>query len=517
MDEKERYMKKIACLVVVCFCMWVPNIAMAADVPVSDATSGCIECHSTVHPGIVESWQKSRHAQVTSQTAMAVKGLARKVSSKQVPENLLTVAVGCAECHTQRSKAHADTFEHNGHDVHVVVSPQDCATCHAQEANQYSKNIMAHAFNNLAANPVYQLLQNSILGTTEPADEKKVSITIKPPNDATKAEACYYCHGTKLSVKGYETRDTEVAGELEFPIIEGWPNQGVGRINLDGTRGSCSACHTRHTFSMEMARKPHTCKECHTGPDVPAFKVYSASKHGNIFSSMGASWNFDAVPWTVGKDFTAPTCATCHVSLLINTDGEVVAERTHQMNSRIPWRIFGLIYAHPHPKEPDTTKIRNKDGQPLPTSFDGEFASKYLVTDKEMNVRKENMQAVCLSCHATTWVNGQWDRFENTIRETNAKTLSTTKIMDEIWRLNLADFKWNDKGPEGNPFDEAIERKWSNTWLIYGNHIRFASAMGCGGDYGVFAQGRYDLSKTFMEMSDWLKSRKQMYTEKVQP
>jgi len=517
MDEKERHMKKIACLVVVCFCMWVPNIAMAADVPVSDATSGCIECHSTVHPGIVESWQKSRHAQVTSQTAMAVKGLARKVSSKQVPENLLTVAVGCAECHTQRSKAHADTFEHNGHDVHVVVSPQDCATCHAQEANQYSKNIMAHAFNNLAANPVYQLLQNSILGTTEPADEKKGSITIKPPNDATKAEACYYCHGTKLSVKGYETRDTEVAGELEFPIIEGWPNQGVGRINLDGTRGSCSACHTRHTFSMEMARKPHTCKECHTGPDVPAFKVYSASKHGNIFSSMGASWNFDAVPWTVGKDFTAPTCATCHVSLLINTDGEVVAERTHQMNSRIPWRIFGLIYAHPHPKEPDTTKIRNKDGQPLPTSFDGEFASKYLVTDKEMNVRKENMQAVCLSCHATTWVNGQWDRFENTIRETNAKTLSTTKIMDEIWRLNLADFKWNDKGPLGNPFDEAIERKWSNTWLIYGNHIRFASAMGCGGDYGVFAQGRYDLSKTFMEMSDWLKSRKQMYTEKVQP
>jgi hypothetical protein len=32
--------------------------------------------------------------------------------------------------------------------------------------------------------------------------------------------------------------------------------------------------------------------------------------------------------------------------------------------------------------------------------------------------------------------------------------------------------------------------------------------MGCGGDYGVFAEGRYDLSKTFMEMSDWLELRK---------
>jgi hypothetical protein len=510
-------MKKIACLFVIGLLLWIPNIVMAAAAPVSDATSACLECHTTVHPGIVESWRNSRHAKVTVQTAMAVTGLASKVSNKQVPENLLTKVVGCAECHTQRPKAHADTFEHNGYDVHVVVSPQDCAACHIQEADQYSKNIMAHAFNNLAANPVYQLLQNSILGTTEPADEKKSSITIKLPNEATKAEACYYCHGTKLSVKGYETRDTEVAGELEFPIIDGWPNQGVGRINLDGTRGSCSACHTRHTFAIKMARKPHTCHECHTGPDVPAYKVYSASKHGNIFSSMGASWNFDTVPWTVGKDFTAPTCAACHVSLLINTDGEVLAERTHQMGNRLPWRIFGLIYAHPSPKQPDTTIIRNKDGQSLPTAFDGEFASKFLITEKEMNIRKENMQAVCLSCHAASWVNGQWARFENSIRETNAKTLAGTRIMFEIWRLDLAEFKWNDTGPAGNPFDEAIERRWSDTWLIYGNHIRFASAMGCGGDYGVFAQGRYDLSKTFMEMSDWLKTGKRMDPKTVQP
>ena len=488
--------------------LWISNVAMAAEVPVSDATSECLGCHSIVHPGIVDSWKKGRHAKVTPKAAMMVKGQERKVSSEKVPESLEAVAVGCAECHTQRPKAHADTFEHNGYDVHVVVSPQDCAICHVQEANQYSKNIMAHAFNNLAANPVYQLLQKSILGTEASTDRKKGSINIKPPNDATKAEACYYCHGTKLSIKGYETRDTELAGELEFPIIEGWPNQGVGRINLDGTMGSCASCHTRHSFSIEMARQPYTCKECHVGPDVPAFRVYSASKHGNIFSSMKSSWNFDAVPWTVGKDFTAPTCAVCHVSLLVNTDKEVIAERTHQMNNRLQWRIFGLIYAHPHPKEPDTTIIRNKDGQPLPTAFDGEFASKYLITEKEMNIRKEKMQAVCLSCHATTWVNGQWDRFENTISETNSKTLVGTRIMSEIWRLNLAEFKWSDTGSTGNPFDEAIERNWSNIWLIYGNHIRFASAMGCGGDYGVFAEGRYDLSKTFMEMSDWLELRK---------
>ena len=117
-----------------------------------------------------------------------------------------------------------------------------------------------------------------------------------------------------------EVRDTD-AGELEFPVIAGWPNQGVGRINLDGSKGACTACHPRHSFSMAMARKPHTCKECHVGPDVPAYKVYLSSKHGNIYSSKHEEWDFKKTPWTIGQDFTAPTCAACHVSLLTNTEG----------------------------------------------------------------------------------------------------------------------------------------------------------------------------------------------------
>jgi len=47
------------------------------------------------------------------------------------------------------AKEHADTFDHNGYDIHIVVSPGDCRTCHAQETEQYSKNIMAHAYKNL--------------------------------------------------------------------------------------------------------------------------------------------------------------------------------------------------------------------------------------------------------------------------------------------------------------------------------------------------------------------------------
>jgi hypothetical protein len=477
--------------------------APAAGGPVSESTAECIDCHLLIHPGIVKGWQQSRHAETTPKVAMAVNGLARKVSAKTVPENVENTAVGCAECHALRPQRHADTFDHNGYDIHVVVSPDDCRTCHPEEAEQYTQNIMSHAYDNLAANELYQLHQRSIIGEAESAARLNALL---PANEDTKAEACYYCHGTKLKVAGTEVRDSDVAGELEFPVIEGWPNQGVGRVNLDGSLGSCSACHTRHTFSIEMARKPHTCRECHVGPDVPAYNVYAASKHGTIYSAMNTSWNFKAVPWTIGEDFTAPTCAACHISLLVDTDEEVVSERTHRMNNRLPWRIFGLIYAHPHPQSADTTVIRNKNGQPLPTDFDGGFADGYLIDREEMDIRRKTMQAACLKCHGTSWVRGQWRRFENTIQKTNADTLVGTTIMKAIWQHGLA--------MGANPFDEAIEKKWSDTWLFYANTIRFGSAMGCGGDYGVYADGRYHLSKTLLELDDWLNVRRQLFPAK---
>ena len=474
-----------------------------ADLPASEATAECLDCHTTIHPGIVKDWQSSRHAQTTPKQAMAAEGLALKVSSQTVPANLLETSVGCAECHMLRPKAHADTFEHNGYNIHVVVSPKDCAVCHSVETEQYAKNLMSHAYDNLAANPLYQKLETSIIGRKTLANGK---IAFEPAAEATRAETCYYCHGTKLKVTGTRTQETELAGELEFPVIEGWPNQGVGRINLDGSLGSCTACHTRHAFAIEVARKPYTCQECHVGPDVPAYKVYAASKHGNIFESEVQSWNFTAVPWTIGKDFTAPTCAVCHISLLVNADEETVAERTHQMNNRLPWRLFGLIYAHPHPQDPDTTKIRNKDGQPLPTALDGSFAADYLIDEKERQSRQKAMQAACLNCHSTSWVDGQWQRLEITIKETNADLLTATQIMNEIWRQGLADLKTN-------PFDEAIEKKWSDAWQFYANTVRFASAMGCGGDYGVYAGGRYQLTQTLLELNDWRLLREKVNAE----
>ena len=486
-------MKK--CVFAVLMVFLSAQIALGASGRISKETKVCIECHSSVHPGIVADWQRSRMAKVTPKAAKSMILKKRRVSFKKVPDTLARVVVGCAECHTLNPKKHRDTFEHNGYQVHVVVTPDDCATCHPVEVGQYSKNIMSHAYGNLKNNIVYLGLVNSAIGIQSFADMK---VSLKPPDEETYADSCFYCHGTVVEVKGMETRDT-AEGEMAFPVLSGWPNQGVGRINPDGSKGSCTACHTRHQFSIEMARKPYTCAECHKGPDVPAYKVYTVSKHGNIYSALGKKWNFKAVPWTVGEDFTAPTCAVCHVSLVVSGEGKVVAERTHQMNDRLAWRIFGLIYAHAHPESPDTTIIKNKAGLPLPTELTGEPVTKYLIDVKEQDQREKTMQKVCLACHSHGWVDGQFARFKNTIKTTNAMTLTATKILLSAWEKGAA------KGlaQMDSIFNEAIEKKWVEQWVFFANSTRYASAM-AGADYGAFANGRWYMSKNIQEMADWL-------------
>ena len=53
-----------------------------------------------------------------------------------------------------------------------------------------------------------------------------------------------------------------------------------------------------------------------------------------------------------------------------------------------------------------------------------------------------------------------------------------TGIMQQIWHKGLA----QGLAQNANPFDEAIEKKWIDTWLSYANSVRFAPAMAGGGD-----------------------------------
>jgi hypothetical protein len=461
------------------------------EVSLSPQTKTCIGCHSNFTPGIVQDWLTSRHAKTIPSDAIKKSTLERRISAKFLPKDLQKYAVGCHECHSLNTAGHTDSFEHMGRTINVIVTPNDCMTCHPQEAEEFAGSKKAHAHKLVMENPVYASLASAVTGV------KRLEgghIVAEKPSDATLHESCLGCHGTKVEAKELVTRMTDI-GPIKVPKLTNWPNGGVGRVNPDGSTGSCAACHARHSFSIEVARKPYTCSRCHREPDVPAWNVYEESKHGNIYSSKFYSWNFDNVPWVLGSDIQAPTCATCHSSLLVSPTGEIVAQRTHDFGARLWVRIFGLIYSVPQPKSGDTTIIKNKEGLPLPATYTGEPASEYLIDKPEQEKRQQMFKKVCNGCHNKDWIEGHFAKFDNTITETNNMTRTATVLMAEAWEKGIED--------KSNPFDESIEQMWIRQWLFYSNSVRFASAMGSS-DPASFKNGWWYLTENIQHMKDWM-------------
>jgi hypothetical protein len=466
-------------------------------IPLSPQTKTCIGCHSNFTPGIVKDWLTSRHAKTVPSEAIKKSSLEKRISAESLPQGLQEYAVGCYECHSLNPAMHRDSFEHMGRKIHVVVTPQDCKTCHPAEFNQFSGSKKSYAYKNLMENPVYLTLVNTITGVKKITDKKIIS---DKPSEMTLHETCLGCHGTIVEVSGMKSVDTKM-GNIEVPHLTNWPNQGVGRVNPDGSTGACSACHPRHGFLIEVARKPYTCSQCHLDPDVPAWNVYRESKHGNIYSSKYQEWQFDSVPWAIGKDFKAPTCATCHNSLLVSPSGDIIVERTHDFGARLWVRLFGVIYSTPQPKSGDTTIIKNKDNLPLPSAFTGEPASDYLLDTQEQNSRFQIMTSTCKSCHGTDWTNSHFAKLGNTIKETNEMTLTATKLVKETWEKGIED--------KTNPFDESIEKMWVRQWLFYVNSIRYASAMTGAPDYASFKNGWWYLNENLQHMKNWMEFKKE--------
>lgn len=467
-----------------------------SQVPFSPHTQTCIGCHNIYTPGIVEDWRTSRHAKITPSEAMKKPVLQKRISTDTLSEGLLGYAVGCYECHSMNPERHKDNFEHLSFRINVIVSPDDCKTCHPTEAKQFSGSKKYHAIKNILENPVYNTLVSTTTGVRK---IEKGKILSNKPTESTLHETCLGCHGTKVDVKGTKNVTTKI-GEIAVPYLTNWPNQGVGRENPDGSLGACTACHARHSFSIEVARKPYACAQCHLEPDVPAWNVYKESKHGNIFFSKYHEWSFNSVPWIVGKDFTAPTCAACHNSLLVSPTGDVIVERTHDFGSRLWVRLFGLIYSHPQPKSGNTTLIKNKNGLPLPATFTGELASESLIDKSEQEERLKTVKIVCNSCHSTDWTNSHFSKLEGSTKETDEMTLTATKLMLSAWEKKIED--------KGNPFDEALEQMWVRQWLFYSNSIRYASAMTGAPDYTAFKNGWWYLNENLQHMKDWMKIKK---------
>jgi hydroxylamine dehydrogenase len=271
-------MKKIA----LWLCIVLP--AWAAEPVVTEENIGCVTCHTKISPALVMEWGRSRHAQG---------------------------GIGCADCHGAK-EGEPDAWKHWGKWISTLVTPKDCAQCHQTEVDQFARSHHAKGGEILAS------LDNVLA-------EKAAGM---PGNIADAVNGCWQCHGSIVKFQRDENGEIKRA-EQGRPLLhpDTWPNSGIGRLNPDGSKGSCHACHSRHSFEAKLSRSPENCGKCHMGPDHPQIEIYSESKHGIAFYANRNLMALDKEgDWVLGKDYSAaPTCATCHISSYMTQKGVTVA------------------------------------------------------------------------------------------------------------------------------------------------------------------------------------------------
>jgi hypothetical protein len=178
------------------------------------ATDKCAECHARLQHSVVHEYDLSVHA---------------------------TKNATCLDCH-QPAPGQEKT-DHHSFVIGMTVTWANCRTCHELVYQQYLRS--RHAAPSWAAVYGEKGLTPEQVAYSEKfhpgASKRAANSLVELEGEAAMASGCAKCHST-------------------------------GKPNADGTIGSCTACDTRHTSSVAIARLPTTCGQCHMGPIIRSLK-----------------------------------------------------------------------------------------------------------------------------------------------------------------------------------------------------------------------------------------------------
>jgi nitrate/TMAO reductase-like tetraheme cytochrome c subunit len=224
----------------------------------------------------------------------------------------------------------------------------------------------------------------------------------------------------------------------------------IGKPNPDGTLGTCTACHTRHTSSVAIARLPTTCGQCHLGPDHSQIEIYEESKHGVMFAAQERLLNLSADPKNfTTRDMFVPTCATCHMS---GINGLGI---THDPSERLSYYLANAISE----KRPNYAAAQAK------------------------------MKQVCAQCHTPNIVDPVYQRAEQVVQATNDKVLAAKAIVDGLRKDGVLN---------GPPFSQPIDFVYFDFWHYDGRTSKHGAFMG-GADF-VQWHGNYPMLRKTVEL-----------------
>lgn len=379
----------------------------------SAQTKACAECHRKETSAIYAQWGASKHYRAN---------------------------IGCYECHMAVTND-LDAFEHYGQTISTMVTPKDCGRCHELEVGEFNASHHAKAARILGS------LDNVL---AEVVEGNRGFKTPGFPNGTSAAavSGCWQCHGVEVKINANGKPDPAV-----------WPNTGIGRINPDGSEGSCAACHARHEFSAAQARTPDTCGKCHMGPDHPQIEIFNESKHGIAYRAHVDKMRLDNPKWIVGEDYSsAPTCSTCHMSATRNQPV------THDVGLRISWNNRPELSIRP---EISDAKLG--------------LATK----DIPWQTRRTNMVDVCLNCHNQLFVDSFYQQYDAIIELYHEKFAKPGLALYQAAQPLLRPAQFS------NPLDFT----WYEIWHHEGRRARHGASM-MGPDYTHW-HGTYEVAKHF--------------------
>ncbi len=357
------------------------------------ASGKCAQCHYQQQYSIVHEYELSRHA---------------------------VEKVNCLDCHAPAERQQG--VQHHGFVIVTKLTAANCRGCHESIYQEFLRS--RHAATSWAAVYGEKGLSPQLVEFTEkyqPGGARRPPhVFVAMLGQSAMTSGCEACHA-------------------------------VGRPNDDGTVGTCTACHTRHTSSVEIARLPRTGGQCHLGPDHSQIEIYEESKHGVMFNAQKNLLNLSAPPQELTtRDMFIPTCATCHMSGL---DGLKV---THDPTERLSWYLADAI------------------------------------SNKRPNyaLGQANMKQVCNQCHTMPVVERVYDQAEKVIASTNEKVSQAQTLMNDLRKSGLL---------SGPPFSNMIDFTYFDLWHYDARTAKHGAFMG-GADF-VQWHGNYPMMHKMVEMN----------------
>lgn len=356
------------------------------------ATGKCASCHRQETEAVVVEYEKSVHA---------------------------AVGTTCLDCHgvAKGQEAH----EHRGFTIAREVTAKNCAQCHTTQYAEFLRSRhAAPSFAAVVGSEPFTEEQIAFAEQFHPGAVRRAANDLVPLEGAAATRSgCIACHS-------------------------------IGAPNQDGSIGSCTQCHSRHRASIELARLPQTCGQCHMGPDHSQIEIYNESKHGALFNAFRGESNLKADPRKLTvADMPIPTCATCHMS------GLGSAGVTHDVTERLSFWLFDPV------------------SEKRPTYLQGQAA----------------MKAICSNCHTARHTERFFEDAEAVLAATNEKVGEAARLIEELRTEGLLT-------PE--PFDEPIEFIYFDLWHYYGRTAKHGAFMG-GPDF-VQWHGNYEILRHMVEL-----------------